>query len=266
MKQEITISEFAKLMGVSVHQIRYFEEKGILYPSYMDENQYRMYGIEEIYRLSHILLLRKAGLSVQAIRDWSDQGTPDDMKKMLEQSVFNIEEEMHKLRKLSDLIGRVLDENERYGKETPSFQVIQRDSFALSSWFETDIEIELNARMLAEQRDTLPELFEADIHYLYEGGSRVMLYTQAKDTGGDIVFQAGEYLSYRFSIQGEEGLEPHTEQFEVFADRNGLNLMVPRILVEKSYLSLFTQESIHYELLARVDRVDSDATKQEENQ
>lgn len=62
MKQEITISEFAKLMGVSVHQIRYFEEKGILYPSYMDENQYRMYGIEEIYRLSHILLLRMACL------------------------------------------------------------------------------------------------------------------------------------------------------------------------------------------------------------
>ncbi|QOS79405.1 MerR family transcriptional regulator [Paenibacillus sp. JNUCC31] len=121
MKQEITISEFARLMGVSVHQIRYFEEKGILYPSYMDENQYRMYGIEEIYRLSHILLLRKAGLSVQAIRDWSAQGTPDDMKQLLEQSVARIEKEMQNLRTLSDLIGKVLDENEQYGLEIPSF-------------------------------------------------------------------------------------------------------------------------------------------------
>ncbi|MHA7582889.1 helix-turn-helix domain-containing protein [Paenibacillus vandeheii] len=266
MKPEITISEFAKLMGVSVHQIRYFEEKGILYPSYMDENQYRMYGIHEIYRLSHILLLRKAGLSVQAIRDWSDQGTPDDMKELLEQSVSKIEEEMHKLQKLSSLIGKVLDENERFGQETPSFQVIQRDSFALSSWFETDIETELNARMLTEPQDKLPTLFETDIHYIYEGGSRVMLCTQTQDTPGDIVLRAGEYLSYRFSIQGEEGLEPHTAQFQAFADYNKLNLTVPHILVEKSYLSLFTQESIHYELLARIDSVESDAAEKGENQ
>ena len=264
MKQEVTISEFARLMGVSVHQIRYFEEKGVLYPSYVDENQYRMYGIEEIYRLSHIMLLRKAGLSVQAIRDWSAQGTPDDMKQLLEQSVTRIEEEMHKLRTLSDLIVKVLDENEQYGLKIPSFQRVQRESFALASWFETDIETELNARMLSEQRHTLPELFEADIHYIYEGGSRVKLCSQAQDSAGDIVLQAGEYLSYRFSIQGEEGLEQHTAQFQSFADRNELMLTMPRILVEKSYLSLFTQESIHYELLARIDRDNSSFTEKEE--
>ena len=30
MKSEITISELANLMNVSVHPIRYFEEKGVL--------------------------------------------------------------------------------------------------------------------------------------------------------------------------------------------------------------------------------------------
>ncbi|WP_240927487.1 MerR family transcriptional regulator [Paenibacillus thiaminolyticus] len=58
MKSEITISELAKLMNVSVHQIRYFEEKGVLQPSFTDNNQYRMYGIEQVYELAHILLLR----------------------------------------------------------------------------------------------------------------------------------------------------------------------------------------------------------------
>ncbi|MBP1310903.1 DNA-binding transcriptional MerR regulator [Paenibacillus sp. 1182] len=33
MKEHITISQLAQLMNVSVHQLRYFEEKGILYPS-----------------------------------------------------------------------------------------------------------------------------------------------------------------------------------------------------------------------------------------
>ncbi len=58
MKSEITISELAKLMNVSVHQIRYFEEKGVLLPAYIDNNQYRMYSMDQVYQLAHILLLR----------------------------------------------------------------------------------------------------------------------------------------------------------------------------------------------------------------
>lgn len=69
MKSEITISELANLMNVSVHQIRYFEEKEVLGPAYTDNNQYRMYGIEQVYQLAHILLLRKMGVSVQSIKN-----------------------------------------------------------------------------------------------------------------------------------------------------------------------------------------------------
>lgn len=47
MKHEITISELAKLMNVSVHQIRYFEEKGVLEPAYTDNNLYRIYGMDQ---------------------------------------------------------------------------------------------------------------------------------------------------------------------------------------------------------------------------
>ncbi len=61
IKDGITISELAKLLQVSVHQIRYFEKKGVLTPAYTGENQYRMYGMDEVYRLAHILLLRKMG-------------------------------------------------------------------------------------------------------------------------------------------------------------------------------------------------------------
>lgn len=68
MKSEITISELAKLMNVSVHQIRYFEEKGVLEPAYTDNNQYRMYSIEQVYQLAHILLLRKLGVPVHSIK------------------------------------------------------------------------------------------------------------------------------------------------------------------------------------------------------
>ncbi|MCM3203631.1 MerR family transcriptional regulator [Paenibacillus illinoisensis] len=255
MKKEITISELAKLMGVSVHQIRYFEEKGILLPSYIDENQYRMYGMNEIYRLAHILLLRKVGLSVRAIREWSKEGTPDDMQRLLVQSVSKLEAEIDRLRSLSDFIRKVLDENEHYGQEGTSFQVIQRDQLVLTTWFETHMESELDARMLVQEGDPLPELFEADIHYVYEGDDRVMLCTEVHDVKGDIALPAGEYLSYRFTVHGEEELEQYFSQFQAFADRRGLILHGSRILAEKSYLSLFTQESLYYEMFARIEHI-----------
>lgn len=58
------------MMQVSVHQIRYFEEKGVLMPSYSDDNKYRMYGIEQVYQLSEVLLLRKLGMPVQTEPKW----------------------------------------------------------------------------------------------------------------------------------------------------------------------------------------------------
>jgi DNA-binding transcriptional MerR regulator len=47
MNKDIKIGELAVLLKVSIHQIRYFEEKGVLLSKYKDENGYRMYGIEK---------------------------------------------------------------------------------------------------------------------------------------------------------------------------------------------------------------------------
>ncbi|MNP24625.1 hypothetical protein D3C76_1173970 [compost metagenome] len=181
------------------------------------------------------------------------------MQQLLVQSVSKMEAEIDRLRSLSGFIRKVLDENEHYGQEGTSFQVIQRDQLALTTWFETHMESELDARMLVQEGDTLPELFEADIHYVYEGDHRVLLCTEVHGVKGDIALPAGEYLSYQFTIHGEEDLEQHFSQFQAIADRRGLILHGSRILVEKSYLSLFTQESLYYELFARIEHNGSDA-------
>lgn len=87
MKEEITISELARLMQVSVHQVRYFEEKGVLDPAYTDENQYRMYGLDQVYQLAGILLLRKLGVSVPAIKEYLASFTPVQYKSGLDYQV-----------------------------------------------------------------------------------------------------------------------------------------------------------------------------------
>lgn len=62
MKKGITIGQLAKLMNVSIHQIRYFEKKGVLLTDLIDENGYRIYGIKEIYIITHSIV-KRAGYS-----------------------------------------------------------------------------------------------------------------------------------------------------------------------------------------------------------
>lgn len=100
MKNEITISELAKLMNVSVHQIRYFEEKGILQPAYVDHNQYRMYDMDQVYRLAHILLLRKLGMPVQFVKEWITSYSGDQFGQLLHGCLSDIDTELLRLQEL----------------------------------------------------------------------------------------------------------------------------------------------------------------------
>lgn len=61
------IGEAAKVTGLSISNIRFYEKKGLLKPQRREESQYREYGQEDVRRLKEIMLLRKMGLSVESI-------------------------------------------------------------------------------------------------------------------------------------------------------------------------------------------------------
>lgn len=112
MNHYITIGELSKLMNVSVHQIRYFEEKEILFPAYTDSNQYRMYGMNEIYQLAQILLLRKLNVPVSTINKSMNNFTKNDYHQLLEQSLSKINSEINQLMLLQQFLQKVLKEYE----------------------------------------------------------------------------------------------------------------------------------------------------------
>lgn len=258
MKKEITISELAALMKVSTHQIRYFEEKGILPPAYIDDNKYRMYGIAEIYQLAHILLLRKLGLSVRDIREWMGNGTEDEMQLLLQQSMSQVEQEMERLRQLSGFMNKVLNDYDSFGKETNQYIVTRREALPLSCWIETSHGAVLDARMLVLQDKTLTRLHESDLHYVYENTGCLRICMESDSAAPDLVLRAGEYLFCRFTIGNEAELERHVELFQAHADEHAFTLEGPVVLAEKSYLSLFTRDLLHVELFAPISRPDKE--------
>ena len=66
------ISEAAKKTGLSASNIRFYEKKKLLVAGREQQNEYRDYTDQDIECLKRIVVLRKAGLSIEEIRDIFD--------------------------------------------------------------------------------------------------------------------------------------------------------------------------------------------------
>ncbi|HEX5379947.1 MAG TPA: MerR family transcriptional regulator [Phenylobacterium sp.] len=67
-----TVSEVAKLSGVSVRALHHYDEIGLLKPGHVGENGYRYYGRDELLRLQQILFHRELGFRLEEIRQVLD--------------------------------------------------------------------------------------------------------------------------------------------------------------------------------------------------
>ncbi|WP_226000814.1 MerR family transcriptional regulator [Paenibacillus sp. BJ-4] len=240
MKEHITISQLSQLMNVSVHQLRYFEEKGVLYPSYTEKNQYRMYGLHEIYQLSHILMLRKLNVSVAQIEECLTSYTADDYNQLLENSLHKVQDEIASLKLLEQFIHKVLKEHHNSTQQNNEYQLKLLGPRHLKLWFAFESDHELSARDLFEQQPTPPQLFENDLHYLLDSGQVKLCYetTEMTETA-DCILEEGSYLCKHFSVTEDAEIEHEIQQLEHYVAQHQYEYLSKIILVEKSYLSMF---------------------------
>ena len=62
-QQLMTISQFAKAVGTTRRTLIFYDQKGIFKPQKTEDNGYRYYSYEQIYKMNFILGLRDLGLS-----------------------------------------------------------------------------------------------------------------------------------------------------------------------------------------------------------
>jgi DNA-binding transcriptional MerR regulator len=63
-----TVNKLAKLSGVSVRTLHFYDEVGLLKPAYYGDNHYRYYEEEQLLILQQILFYRELGLSLNEIQ------------------------------------------------------------------------------------------------------------------------------------------------------------------------------------------------------
>ena len=64
---QYTTGEIAKLCGVTVRTIQYYDTRGILTPSDLTEGGRRLYSEDDVRRCRIICFLREIGLSIDTI-------------------------------------------------------------------------------------------------------------------------------------------------------------------------------------------------------
>lgn len=90
--REYGIRELSELAGVSARTLRYYDEIGLLKPSYVNEAGYRFYGRAEVNLLQQILFYRERGFGLKKIQRILYQEHFDTLHA-LEEHLLELEEQ-----------------------------------------------------------------------------------------------------------------------------------------------------------------------------
>ena len=112
---KLSIGRMAKLCGVSVRTLRYYDAMGLLCPETADSG-YRSYGPEDVERMQRILFYRELEFSLRDIREILADPHYDQQEALLRQRTL-LKLKRDRLNRLLDL----LDANLK-GEQTMEFQ------------------------------------------------------------------------------------------------------------------------------------------------
>ena len=97
MDQYYTTGEFARMAHVTIRTIRYYDKKGLLKPSFINESGYRMYSDEDFLKLQKILSLKYLGFSLNEIGNMTIHDTSADILKSLKMQIGLVHKKMENL-------------------------------------------------------------------------------------------------------------------------------------------------------------------------
>lgn len=90
----IKIGEFANLFNISIKTVRFYEEKGLIKPYFIDQfTGYRYYDNKNIVQMKRILNLKSLGLTLEEIKNYNDTLLNDKIKQFemeIEKLKYNI--------------------------------------------------------------------------------------------------------------------------------------------------------------------------------
>ena len=115
-----TTGEIAKLCGVSVRTVQYYDSRSILVPSELSEGGRRLYSEDDLKRMRIICFLREAGIPLGSIGELFAEEHPEKVISiLLDKQEQTLREELDEQQKKISIVETI----KRELKEIPNFSV-----------------------------------------------------------------------------------------------------------------------------------------------
>lgn len=194
-KRNYTISEISRLFGIGIDSLRYYERLGVVSPQ-RGSNGYRLYDLDDMYKLSLIKDLRRLDLPMKQIKDYLDRQTVASTRELLDRERCMLEERIAQLQNdLKTVQEHAHELDDAQNRPVDAIEMVSRANrrcVQLSARIERDAEMDLLIQRLHRQYEhILPHLGMLEI-----GGA---LSVEDLDAG-----RANVYHSVFFVLEGLE--------------------------------------------------------------
>lgn len=215
MKQHLTISEFARLRGVNINSLRYYEKLGLLRPARVDPHTgYRYYRPEQLSQLDTILLCIMLGIPLKELSGYVDeQGNLqnrrllEDGRRLAQKRMAEIQDGLEKIERSL----RSLDETRLYeGRQEPYTRRIEARRLYTAAYTQdladaVQMEKTFTALYTAAQEQGLSPLLPAGVLVQRgETGQHVRLFCEVvggAGVPGMVEIPAGEFLCLQIDLR-----------------------------------------------------------------
>ncbi len=195
----MTVSEAARISGVSVRTLHHYDSVGLLHPAMITEAGYRMYDDAALIRLQQILMYRELEFSLKDIKRILD--SPDyDRTTALNQQI-----ELLQLRRahIDDLLKLASEMNENGGLNAMSFSAFDKTKLneysrqARDRWGGTDAYREFEQRD-AERDDAARDDANAGLMRIFVDFGAIRNADPAGDAAQALAARLQAYITDRF--------------------------------------------------------------------
>lgn len=243
METYLTMGQLAELLAISKHQIRYNEEKGLLSPAFIDANGYHKYGIDQMYQLANILLMRSLGVSTAQITKFMTNQDNVWAEQTLKETLQATEEKIQQLVVAKKKIEALLPEIEQ--KEEGYLSLPERNLRKVYSYpLMESMNIAAFFKAFKNTQNNQPMLFES-LYYLV-CDQQMDVYVE-DPLAKDKQLKAGDYVVKRVWVEEEAELLEAVARFK--QETNFPSLGVSEVIIkEEAYSSILMNNKLLYEL------------------
>ncbi|GAB4377219.1 MAG: Zn(2+)-responsive transcriptional regulator [Calditrichia bacterium] len=132
---KMKIGQLAKISGVNLETIRFYEKRGLLPEPQRSAGGYRLYDEEDLLRLRFIRRAKDLGFTLKEIGELLElriesTGTCGEVKHLAEHKIQDVERKIQYLQRIRTVLNRLINQcvnEEITAEECPILEAIEHD-------------------------------------------------------------------------------------------------------------------------------------------